>query len=109
MLEHQSFSCATETGECSLSPEDFRQRVEQWTVLASETLTRTLEEGKVLSTYPRTDQIRQRLRDLIAAEAVCCPFLIFEMKELPDIIEVELRYPPEFEAVVALVVPELNV
>jgi hypothetical protein len=94
---------------CGLSPTDFSQRVQQWKKLASQTISRRSSEGKVISTYPRTSEIRQQLTHLISAEAACCPFLEFEMRDQPDTIEVELRYPPDFEAVVALAVPELAV
>ncbi len=98
-----------ESVSCGLSPTDFSQRVQEWKKLASKTISRRSGEGKVISTYPRTSEIRRRLKDLISAEAACCPFLEFEMRDQPDAIEVELRYPPGFEAVVALAVPKLAV
>jgi hypothetical protein len=109
MIEEKLSSCATETGECSLSPSDFSQRVEDWKALASETISRKSYEGKVISTYPASSEIRQRLSDLISAEAACCPFLEFDLRDRPDSIEVELRYPPDFESVIVLVAPEVIV
>lgn len=105
MLENQSFDCGTEGGECSLSPEDFVERVERWKLLGKQALTRTtLGEGRIVSAYPHNARIRHQLTELIAAEAACCPFFVFEVRDQPETIEVELTYPPEFEAMVALAV-----
>jgi hypothetical protein len=91
---------------CTLSPEEFEMRVRDWRTLANEALTRTAEPGRVVSTYPASKAIRQRLRMLIEAEASCCSFLEFDIRDGDEAIEVELRYPDGFESILALVMPE---
>jgi hypothetical protein len=91
---------------CALSPEEFEMRVREWRALANEALTRTAEPGRVISSYPATEDIRRRLLMLIEAEARCCSFLEFDMRDRDGAIEVELRYPAGFDSVLELVLPE---
>ena len=90
---------------CMLSPGELEVRVQEWRDLAENALTRTAEPGRVVSTYPASDAIRRRLRTLIEAEARCCSFLEFDIRDGAEAIEVELRYPDGFESVLALVMP----
>ena len=90
---------------CSLPVAEMSDRMDRWRALTEEALGRTVEPGRVVSTYPRTEDIAARLRELIGAEVGCCPFLVFDVRETHGSIEVELRYPPEFEPMVAMIVP----
>lgn len=85
---------------CSLPPSDMLERIARWKTLIGQTLTKTNEPGLVKSTYPRKAEILNELNELIALEAGCCSFLEFKVSEEGDRIEVELRYPKDFEGAV---------
>ena len=89
---------------CDLGPGEVGDRVGAWRSLAIHALGRTVEPGRIVTEYARDDEVRTRLETLIAAESACCPFLEFEIREGEDLMEVEVRFPPEFEAVVSTVV-----
>lgn len=91
---------------CTLSPTEVVERVAQWKAVAAEVLGRRSEPGKVVSVYPRRDDVTANIRKLIEAEARCCPFLSFDLREGKDMVEVELRYPPELEPVINIIAPE---
>ena len=88
---------------CNLSSPDLSDRVAAWRSLGAQALRRTAEPGRVVSTYPKHPELAGALTELIEAERECCPFLEFEVREQESEIEVELRYPPEFGAMVATV------
>jgi hypothetical protein len=90
---------------CSLPAKDMLDRLAKWKALAEQSLSRSGEPGRVVSTYPRSSAISTLLRELIEAEADCCPFLSFDVREYGEVIEAELRYPPEFEPIVAMIAP----
>lgn len=93
------------TRACALEPADLFERVRQWRELARHALGRTVTEGKAVATYPRRDDLGRRLRELIEAEAACCPFLEFDLRERQDAFEVELRFPPEFAPMLEAILP----
>jgi hypothetical protein len=78
---------------CSLSSEAFQQRLADWSEVTSKGTTRHLDDGRIVTTYPRNAHLLERLRALIAAEAECCSFLDFEVTERANEIVVELRIP----------------
>jgi hypothetical protein len=88
---------------CSLSPNALSERQGAWRSLTTQALQRRVEPGCVLSTYPNRPEIVQRLAELVEAEKECCPFLEFDIREGDSVIEVELRYPPEFAPMLASV------
>lgn len=61
-----------------------------------------MEKSRVVSTFPNDDQLLQQVRELIAAEADCCPFMAFTIEERPDQFLVELRVPEEMSGALAL-------
>jgi hypothetical protein len=81
----------TETLTCSLSGPKLVERIREWGQVASHATSRHEEKSRIVSTYPPDQQLLQRLRKLIAAEAECCPFMKFNVEEGPDQVEVELR------------------
>lgn len=91
---------------CGLPPSALPERMARWKALTAQTITKASKSGVVTSTYPNKDEILSELRELIALEGDCCSFLAFEVKRLEDVIEVELRYPPGFEEMIAGVVGE---
>ena len=91
-----------EGASCDLPADELGDRIAAWKDLGREALTRTASEGRILTTYPST--VRDRLTYLIEAEAQCCPFLVFDVREVGETLEVEVTYPPEFGAMVSTVV-----
>ena len=92
-----------ERATCSLSPNALSERRGAWRSLMAQALHRRVEPGRVLSTYPNGPEIAKSLAQLVEAEKDCCPFLEFDIRESDSTIEVELRYPPEFAAMLASV------
>lgn len=92
---------ATDAAACTLPDAGLAQRMESWREVAGQAVSRRASSGRVVSTYPA--EMRQRVEMLIAAEAECCPFLSFEVRGDDALVEVELRYPPDFEAMVTAI------
>jgi hypothetical protein len=92
-----------ERATCSLSPNALSERGGAWRSLMAQALHRRVEPGRVLSTYPNGPEIARSLAQLVEAEKDCCPFLEFDIRETDSSIEVELRYPPEFAALLTSV------
>ena len=91
-----------ETLGCSLSGSELIERVTEWRHVASHALSRRVEKGRIVSTYPVDRRLLQQLRKLIAAEARCCDFMQFKVAESPDQIEVELRVPDDMSEELAV-------
>ena len=91
----------TSAAACALPDAGLTQRMASWREVAEHVVSRRTSPGRVVSTYPA--EMRQRVETLIAAEAECCPFLSFEVRGDDALVEVELRYPPDFEAMVAAI------
>ena len=87
---------------CSLDGPELVERMEQWTQLASRATSRRVEKTRVVSTYPRSEDLLQQLRGLIAAEAECCSFMQFTIDEHEDEFEVELRVPDDMSEALAV-------
>jgi MerR family copper efflux transcriptional regulator len=92
-----------ERATCTLPPDALSERRGAWRSLMAQALHRRVEPGRVLSTYPNAPEIARSLVQLAEAEKDCCQFLEFDIRESDSTIEVELRYPPEFAAVLASV------
>ena len=87
---------------CSLDGPELLERLAAWKQLSSHALTRRLEPGLVVTTYPRDEAVLRELRELVAAEAKCCSFLQFEIEEGRDLVTVELRAPSEMSGALEL-------
>ena len=83
---------------CTLEGDQLVARRKAWQQVVSRATNRCVEDSRVKATYPMDAQLLQELRDLIAAEADCCPFLDFRLEERPDCIVTELRLPEEMPA-----------
>lgn len=81
---------------CSLDAQGQRERFARGTALAAEALLdqRHDPQGATLS-FAAAPGVEERLRDLVAAEARCCPFLEFALERRTDSIEVRVEGPPE--------------
>jgi hypothetical protein len=91
-----------ETLACSLNGPQLVERIRDWGEVASRAQTRHVEKGRIVSTYPKDDQLLADLRRLIAAEAECCPFMAFNVEEGPAQVVVELRVPDDMSEALAV-------
>jgi hypothetical protein len=87
---------------CALSPAALTDRQSDWRTLTDQALSRKIGPGWVSSTYPAT--VFPTLHALIEAEAECCPFLNFDVRQRGETLEVDLRFPPEFQPMVSAVI-----
>jgi hypothetical protein len=106
MVERTVETAKADAETCSLPGTEMLERIARWKRIAKLALSRTAEPGVVRSTYARTEHVASELRDLIDAEAQCCSFLSFSIRERGDVLEMELQYPAEFEPMLALIVPD---
>jgi hypothetical protein len=95
-MTHHDDAGAFDAPACSLSPAVLQERIGEWRSLMAQALTREAGTGRVRATYPNRPDIARRLDELIAAENECCSFLEFDVQPRGDMLEVELRHPPEF-------------
>lgn len=90
----------TDPDGCTLDGGEMVERVNAWQDVSSQATSRTVESTKITSEYPPEPLLVQRLKDLIAAEALCCSFLKFDLREERDRTVVELEFPEEARAMV---------
>ncbi len=98
-MAHEAAHTA-EVVACSLDGSTFESRAAEWRRLGPHALSRSVEAGRLTASYPRDDRLSDRLSALIEAESRCCPFLVFEMHERRDRIDLEVTFPPEAEAMI---------
>ena len=80
---------------CSLSGPELIERVARWRRVTTKATSRRIEGGRMVSTYPRDEELVGELRALIAAEAECCSFMRFDVDERADDVRIELSVPDE--------------
>jgi len=80
---------------CTLERSELTSRIEAWREVTARATSRRLEEDRLVATYPDDPQLLEQLRELIAAEAACCPFLEFKLEPRGDVIVSELRLPAD--------------
>ena len=78
---------------CSLEGPELVDRIEAWRDVVARATSRGIENDRVVAIYPKDARLLGRLRELVAAEAECCSFLLFDVEETPDAIVTELRLP----------------
>jgi len=65
---------------CGLGVAEGQERIQRWRSLAESARIRvTREPDAVVVRYQSDSRVRQELEDLVALEAVCCPFLVFTL------------------------------
>jgi hypothetical protein len=84
---------------CALSPVALNDRQSKWRRLSDQALSRTIRPGSISSRFP--PQALETLQVLIAAEAECCPFLSFDVRDRGEVIDVVLQFPVEFGPMVS--------
>jgi len=95
--------CTNPNG-CTLDSGEMVQRVNAWREVSSRAITRKVDSTKITSEYPPEPRLVQQLKDLIAAEAVCCSFLKFDLREERHRTVVELEFPEDARALVESVI-----
>ena len=78
---------------CSLDAPELVDRIEAWREVVAHATSRGVDNDRVVAVYPKDAQLLGRLRELVAAEAECCSFLLFDVEETPEAIVTELRLP----------------
>ena len=82
---------------CSLNATELRTRLDEIGALGHDALLRTDPDGTM---HFRPDRAtRERLEDVIEAEARCCSFLRFELAEERDTLTLKVVAPEGAEAV----------
>jgi hypothetical protein len=92
---------------CTLEGSELLARMHAWQEVASRAISRRVEPTRIIATYPNDGHLLERLRELIDAEADCCPFLEFTLHETPDSIVTELRFSPATPAPMRTAIAQL--
>jgi len=81
---------------CSLSASEYAARMQEIAALVSRALLSRVQirDGVRLTFEPGMD-IEGQLREIIAAEARCCPFLRFEIRPGADVLLLDITGPEE--------------
>ena len=87
---------------CTLSAADYAARTRDIRELARRALRsrQRIPEGARLTFEPGADTER-RLRELVAAEALCCPFLHMDLSAARDALTLDVTGPAEAEPIIA--------
>jgi hypothetical protein len=92
---------------CTLEGAELLGRIQAWQEVVRRATNRRVVGSRLIATYPDDPQLLQQLRELVNAEATCCPFLDFSVEERPDLIVTELRLPEEMPAPMKALILEL--
>ena len=84
-----------EAFSCTLQEPELLGRMQAWKQLASQAITRRVEGNRLVATFQKDPQLLRQVQELIAAEATCCAFLEFTLKDEPGLIVTELRLPDD--------------
>lgn len=81
---------------CSLGAEDLRRRLERVAAVgAAGLIDREDENGGHVLRFRSDPETRRGLREIVAAEAECCPFLDLELSEGGEEIVLTISAPPD--------------
>ena len=94
----------TNSGGCTLNGAEMIERVDAWRLVSSQAISREIHSERVTSIYPPDPDVTRQLKHLIAAEAICCSFLKFDLQEEEGRTVVELTFPEEARSVVESVI-----
>ena len=87
---------------CSLAPSDIRARRATIDGIARESLrSREPIEGGARLIFAPDTATENALRDLIAAEAECCPFLTMDLARGTDAVMLEVTGPEDAQPIIA--------
>ena len=77
---------------CTLTPGDFRERLGLIHALTAESLVGYDRDGLVLALRYAPAAV-ERVRAMVASERHCCAFLIFDVQEQSDVVQVTITAP----------------
>jgi hypothetical protein len=103
MTQQNPALSGSDAAACSLAPGALGDRVDEWQSLTAQALHHEIGPRRVRSTYRNNPDIARRFAELIDAERECCPFLQFDVQQRDTLLQVELRYPPDFAPLLAAV------
>lgn len=95
--------CTNPSG-CTLDSGDMVERVNAWRAVSSQAICRHVHPDRITSVYPSDPELVSELKDLIAAEAVCCSFLKFRIEEGRTQTVVDLSFPEAARSLVESVI-----
>jgi hypothetical protein len=91
---------------CSLGPDELAGRAQEWRELAQRALIEAdRTEAAAVQRYRRKPGVEAKLRELVALEAECCPFLDFALTQDGDEIVLTVGGPAEAARVIDLFSP----
>jgi len=87
---------------CTLRPEEHTHRRARLTEVADGALrSRTPIDGGERLVFAPGARTERRLRDAVAAEAACCPFLRMDLSSRPDALVLGVTGPAGAESIIA--------
>lgn len=92
---------------CTLSPADYRARLAETATLSREALRGVEQRGDVLH-LRYAPEAAARVRALVEQERTCCAFLLFDVHETADDVQVRVTVPPAALEVVPELLRELT-
>ena len=95
--------CTNPNG-CSLDSSEMVERVTAWRAITSQAISREVDVDRITSIYPSDPDLLGRMKDLIAAEAICCSFLNFKLREEEHQFVVQMSFPKEARSLVESVI-----
>ena len=89
---------------CSLTAGSLAERLAEWRAVKAEALISESAVGNTITArYAGREGVIERLRALVAAEADCCPSLVFDLAEEDDAIRLAVTTPGDARDLLALV------
>lgn len=87
---------------CSLSARDYRRRADDIREISRRALRSTRPvAGGLRLTFADAGGARSRLEALVAAEAVCCPFLTLDLRRSGDDLVLDVTGPEAAQSAIA--------
>lgn len=94
---------------CSLNADELSQRLAEMTAIGAHALIGvTTEPGRAVLRFAASNDVRQRLEQIVVAESACCAFMRFAVSEGVDAIVLTIEAPPGAELVTDDLVAAFN-
>ena len=91
---------------CTLGPDELAGRADDWRALAESALIEAERtEAAAVQRYRQAPGVEAKLRELVALEAECCPFLDFDLQARSDELVLSVSGPAEAAGVIDLFSP----
>ncbi|NIM42826.1 MAG: hypothetical protein GTN84_15715 [Hydrogenophaga sp.] len=79
---------------CTLGPDDLKARLDRIATLARQHLLAERQEGRSLQLL-YASAAAQDLEEIVALEQQCCAFLVFELEERANVVELTITAPAD--------------